>query len=622
LFVKEVFVNISLADNQSGSNFILTPYRNDSNQIDGAEAMGNIARQQKVIPTERFFQKLPVLAITGDEQSVDRIAYELLNLLMDSAGANTGQISLLPRGGRVEKVCIIKDGKPWLWADLGLHLYNPSKGFTGEVIRRGRTILVKDIWAKTYEGGANPFLEICDSMESRYLEDIKKPVSSTLILPIKRNNEIFCTIELGRYRGRQPFTKDDQQPLDAFSSQYGPLIINYLLDTKNRIALNIAYEKLNNLSRFIASTGKIDYCEAVTAYQTLSSADLGFAFFRRGEGHSLYLVAWRGEDLREIYFSEFCPSVDSVLCDNSDISFPIEGTGQHRRLLRFRSRLLDCQGINKNDLQFLLNIIDSIRSYVVYPLHMLNQDLGVINLASSRNDFCRYLHMSPFLSLYNSLLRSFLLNERVAGQLSQISLKIHNPGFYCLGGIKTALAVENPKLLTNPKISAGLNCLDNLLSEIHEQGKVLKCRPRHIHFRKWLSAWIEQKRAHQPGVTIMFQAQDMPQGAQVFANYEHLETLFENLFANSLRAINARQSEERLNESKINLTVTAKENNLLVRFQDNGQPYKTVSGRGVPQIESIMQELGGSFSRETQPYAVTLTFPYHITEDKEAHDED
>lgn len=132
-FVKEVFVNISLADNHSGLNLFPTPYRNDRNQR-MAQAMVNIATQQKIIPAELFFQKLPVLAITGDEQSIDRIAYELLNLLMDSAEADTGQINLLPRGGRVEKVCIRRGAredrsarKPQSWCDPGRHRQRPAK---------------------------------------------------------------------------------------------------------------------------------------------------------------------------------------------------------------------------------------------------------------------------------------------------------------------------------------------------------------------------------------------------------------------------------------------------------------------------------------------------------------
>lgn len=578
--------------------------------------------QQRVVPAERFFKKLPALAMAGDEQSVDRIAYELLNLLMDSVGADIGQINLLPRGGRVEKVCIVKDGEPWLREDMGLHLYNPSKGFTGQVIRSGLTLLVEDIWSDAHGSAANPFLEIHRCMDRRYLEEIKRPVASTLILPIKRSNEIFCTIELSRYRHKAPFTVDDQRPLDDFAAQYGSLIINYLLDTKNRIALNTAYYKLNNLSRLIASNGRIDYPDAVAAYRTLSAADLGFAFFRKGAGyerHALCLVVWRPDEIKEIYLPEFKPSSDSILCDSSHISYPMEGHGASRRLQRFRARIQAYQGIEKSERRFVLEVIDQIRSYVVYPLHMLNQDLGAIHLASSRNDFCRFLHMSPFLSLYNALLKSFLLNERVTELLSQISLKIHNPGFYCLGGLKSALLQIQPELFAHPKISSALDGLDDLLTELHDMGRILKCRQRNIHLHKWLSAWINQKRALQPGLEINLSVSgQLPQNAHVRSNYEHLETLFENLLVNSLRAIASRQGGDRQLVGEIDLTLLENEAGLSVCFQDNGRPYKTISGRGTPQMQAIMEEMGGSFERDLHPFRVRLIFPYLIIEDKEA----
>lgn len=404
---------------------------------------------------ERFFRKLPELSLTGDEQSVDRFAYELLNLLMQGVDADTGQISLLPVGGRVEKVCIVKDGKPWLKTGMNLHLFNPGTGFAGHVVSTGETLIVEDIWADDRENGPNPFLAILSYMDTRYVQEIKRPVASTMFLPIKRGNEIFCMIELGRYRRKSAFTPADQAPVDAFIFQYGSLIINHILDTKNRIALNTVYNKLNLMSRFIASSAKVDYTDAVSVYQTLSAADLGFAFFRRGSGyesHALRIVAWHGEELMEVYFPEFIPSSDSILCDQSEISYPIEGDNDCPRIQRFRRRIESNVAIKKKEKQFLLNVIDSIRSYVVYPLHMLEQDLGAIHLASSRRDFCKFLHMSPFLSLYNSLLKSFLLNERVAEHLSEISMKIHNPGFYCLAGLKSALLSINPKLLNEPAV--------------------------------------------------------------------------------------------------------------------------------------------------------------------------
>lgn len=574
------------------------------------------------IHAERFFQQLPNLAIAGDEKSVDRIAYELLKVLMDEVDADIGQLNLLPIGGRVEKACIVKDGKPWMRADKGLHPYNPGKGFTGRVMTTGKTILVEDIWSESRDGEINPFLQIYPYMDVCYVAEIKKPVASTLILPIKYGKEIFCTIELSRYRGKQPFRRDEQAPLDAFAAQYGALIANYILDTKKRSALNKARHKLNGLSRLIASNSKIDYMDAVSTYRELSAADMGYGFFRRGSGygsHPLCMVAWYRDEFREIYFPEFTPSADSVLCDQSPISYPVEGNGNCRRLHRFREKIRGHDGIKPGEKKFLLKLLNSIRSYVIYPLHMLDQDLGAIHLASSRNDFCTYLQMSPFLSLYNALLKSFLLNERVAEQLAEISLNIHNPGFYCLGALKTALIKRDPGLLADPQIARALTGLDDLLSDIHNKGKILKCRKRHIHLKKWLKAYINQKRAYYPNIGInLLLADTFPANCQVHSNYAQLETLFENLFANSIRAITEGQNQDPMLIGQIDLTLRQEKDMVAVCFQDNGQPYKTVSGRGTPQMRAIMGELGGSFKRLKDPFRVFLRFPYQCTTDNEA----
>ena len=147
----------------------------------------------------------------------------------------------------------------------------------------------------------------------------------------------------------------------------------------------------------------------------------------------------------DIDFPEFIPSNDSILCDQSERSYPIEGDNSCRRLQRFRKRIDSNSVVKKKEKQFLLDVIDKTESYAVYPLHMLDQDLGAIHLASSRKNFCKFLQLSPFLSVYNALLKSFLLNERVAEHLSEISLKSHNPGFYCLAGLKSGLIKENPQ---------------------------------------------------------------------------------------------------------------------------------------------------------------------------------
>ena len=471
------------------------------------------AKDSIQIVSEKFFRKLPALAISGDEQSVDRIAYELLNLLRESVDADIGQISLLPLGGRVEKVCIVKDGNPWLREGMDLHLFNPAKGYAGRVLSTGATLLVTDIWATPPKGDANPFLEIYPFMDSRYVAEIKKPVASSLFVPIKRGSEVFCVIELGRYRHKAPFTSREQAPLDEFAAQYGTLIVNYILDTKNRIALNTVHQTLNILSRLIASDARVDYTDAVSVYRTMSAADLGFAFFRRGSGyasHALRIVAWRGETSMSVFFPKFLPSKDSILCDKSEISYPFEGDSTCPRLIRFRERIENTDEIKKKEQKFLLNVINSIRSYVIYPLHMLDQDLGAILLGSSRNDFCKFLQMSPFLSLYNSLLKSFLLNERVAEILSEISLKIHNPGFYCLAALKASLLKENPALMQRAIITSALSGLESLLNDLHEKGKMLKSRGRNINLRQWLEAYVNQVRSRWPNIEINLQVAANP----------------------------------------------------------------------------------------------------------------
>jgi ferredoxin len=49
-----------------------------------------------------------------------------------------------------------------------------------------------------------------------------------------------------------------------------------------------------------------------------------------------------------------------------------------------------------------------------------------------------------------------------------------------------------------------------------------------------------------------------------------------------------------------------------------GGRYKTISGRGTPQMQAIMEEMGGSFERDLHPFRVHLISPYLIIVDKEA----
>ncbi|BBO85997.1 hypothetical protein DSCO28_65630 [Desulfosarcina ovata subsp. sediminis] len=573
-----------------------------------------------LIDAEKLFRRLPMLALTEGENAVDLIAYEVLNLLMTGVQADIGQINLLPKGGRVEKVCIVKDGVPWLRKEMNLHLLDPTQGFTGTVMETGKPLVTRDIWAAPPPGQRNPFLDLFPSMDPHYVAAIKEPVASTMIMPIKRGSDVFCTIELSRYRGKTAFGHIEKQPVEEFVSRYGSLIMDYILDIKNRTAIRIAHQKLNILARLIASNAWVDYTDAVDAYRSLSSADLGFAFFRRGDRRrpaDMILVAWQGTEVQEVYFPEFIPSTDSILCDHTDISYPFEGQSGDRRMHRFRDRVKNYTGIKKKEQRFLLECIDNIRSYVIYPLHMLNQDLGAVCLASHRPQFWNYLHMSPFLSLYNSLLKSFLLNERAVHHLSEISLRIHNPGFYCFGALKAALAKKYPAVLMDDAVAHSLAGLDALMTELHEQVDILKFRPKNIHLPTWLRAFFSQKMAHYPELEIHIETKaDLPATHLTRASYEQLETIFENLFANSQRAIHTRQDREPEVIGRITVTLWKKKGQIAVTVQDNGLPYPVVSGRGQPQVKRIMKDLGGNFRRYKSPYRLYLSFPFFVSNPK------
>jgi hypothetical protein len=585
--------------------------------MDSAPQITTSDPAELLIEAEDLFHRLPMIALSEGENSVDLIAYAVLNLLMTEVKADVGQINLLPKGGRVEKVCIIKERIPWLRKGMNLHLMDPTKGFTGWVMETGQPILVPDIWAKPTEGQKNPFLELYPFMDPHYVEEIKKPVASIMIMPIKRGNDVFCTIELSRYRGKPAFELIEKRPVEAFVNRYGSLIMDYILDIKNRMAIRTAHQKLNILARLIASNARVDYTDAVTAYRSLSSADLGFAFFRRGsrnDSTELILVAWDGEDVQEIYFPEFVLSSDSILCDSTDISYPYEGQAGDRRMMRFRERVKNHTGMKKKEQRFLIDCIDRVRSYVIYPLHMLNQDLGAIYLASQRLQFWDYLHMSPFLSLYNSLLKSFLLNERAVHHLSEISLRIHNPGFYCLGALKTALVKKHPEILSDDEVLHALSGLEALLSELHEKVDILKFRTKNIHLPTWIRAFFSQKMAHYPELDIIVKIKDsLPTSYRTRASYEQLETIFENLFANSQRAIQTRQGQDPSVIGQITITIWKKSDQIALILQDNGLPYKMVSGRGQPQVKRIVKNLGGNFRKYKEPYRLYLSFPFFTT---------
>lgn len=575
--------------------------------------MPNVASLvERTVRWVRLPERIPALAFSGEESAVDLILYEVLRLLVDEVSADTGHINLLPKGGRVEKVCTLKDNQPWLRKKMDLHLFDPNRGFTGEVMRSGRSLLVKDIWEPGTDEKPNPFLDVTKTMNERYIQEIKAPVASIIIAPIKRGHDIFCTIELGRYRQREPFVEEDKELVDAFGRKYGSLVIDYILDVKNRIAVNTAHRKLLSLSRLIASNLPVDYRDAVEAYMRLTAADIGFAFFKTGElkASNYRTLVWQGEKTREVLLSDFVPSSGSILRTDSEISCPVEGEGGDSRLLNFTERIRGFPGVKEGDRRFILECLGQVRSYVAYPLHLLGQDLGAIVLGSRRQGFWEYLHMNPFLDLYNSLLKSFLLNERVIHYLSDVSMRIHNPGFYCLAGVKGPLALKYPEAFEDPDVGAALEGLEKLLNELHDQGKVLRVREKNIPLLRWIRAFVGQKRALLPGLQIELESEGESIGDCVSrAREQQLEAIFENLFTNSVRAIASRQQNDPSLMGRVTIRAREARGNVTVVFQDNGAPYPTVSGRGLVQIREEMRHLGGTVRRYRSPYRVVLSFP-------------
>jgi len=93
------------------------------------------------------------------------------------------------------------------------------------------------------------------------------------------------------------------------------------------------------------------------------------------------------------------------------------------------------------------------------------------------------------------------------------------------------------------------------------------------------------------------------------ASHEQLETIFENLFANSQRAIHTRQEREQSVVGRITVTLLGKKDQIAITFQDNGDTYPVVSGRGQMQVKRIIKALGGHFRIYKEPYRVYLSFP-------------
>ena len=567
----------------------------------------------KKINISGLLEKTAVLSISGEESSVDQILFEVLSQLMMQVGADIGQINLLPTGGRAEKLCIIKDGKPWLRKGATLLFYDPFHGFTGMVISSGKSLIIENIWDEVIGGHPNPFLEITSTMSDEYVTEIKKPVASIIILPLKRGVDIFCTIELGRYRQKKPFTCKEKESLDDFARKYGALIMEYVIDIRNRIALNTAQKKLLQMARLIASNRPLDYRDLIEPYTKLSSADVVVAFFKTGHitDARYRVVMWKGGEVREILLTDFVPSGESVLRDERDSIFPVEGEAGDKRLCRFQRRIDQLSGLSTEDRDFLQDGLSRVKSYVIYSLHMLSQELGVIILGSLRPEFWQFLHMNSFLTLYNSLLRSFLLNERIIQQLSDVSNKIHNPGFYILGALKAAMISKTDPI--NLKDDTAFKCLEgihNLFIELHEQGKALRWRKKSIYFASWLRAFIHRKMAQLPYFKISLNLMDdRISEKRIMASDEQLETIFENLFSNSVRAITAFQVKEYSFVGRIDTAIELKEKSIEVIFTDNGEKYNTVSGLGIKQIEMEMKCLGGGMNINEKPYQTHLFFP-------------
>jgi signal transduction histidine kinase len=321
-------------------------------------------------------------------------------------------------------------------------------------------------------------------------------------------------------------------------------------------------------------------------------------------------VMWNGGDVREILLSNFVPSGESVLRDEHDSIFPVEGEVGDKRLIRFQRRIDQLPDLSTEDRDFLLNGLSGVKSYVIYSLHMLSQELGVIILGSQRPKFWQFLHMNSFLALYNSLLRSFLLNERIIQQLSDVSNKIHNPGFYMLGALKSSMISKtNPIHLKEDNAFKSLEGIHNLFVELHEQGKALRWRKKSIYIASWLRAFIHRKMAQLPYIKISLSLMDEDLSEKrIMASDEQLETIFENLFSNSVRAINAFKIKESSFVGRIDITMDLKEKTIEVIFKDNGEKYNTVSGRGIKQIEMEMKCLEGMMIINENPYQTHLIF--------------
>ena len=94
----------------------------------------------------------------------------------------------------------------------------------------------------------------------------------------------------------------------------------------------------------------------------------------------------------------------------------------------------------------------------------------------------------------------------------------------------------------------------------------------------------------------------------ILANDEQLETIFENLLSNSIRAINAKQNGNGSMAGEVRVTLRKDDGDIVIRFEDNGSSYDTISGRGTKRILATVKEVGGKFRRARDPYRAYLRF--------------
>jgi nitrogen fixation/metabolism regulation signal transduction histidine kinase len=138
---------------------------------------------------------------------------------------------------------------------------------------------------------------------------------------------------------------------------------------------------------------------------------------------------------------------------------------------------------------------------------------------------------------------------------------------------------------------------------------ICSAKQKNIQLLKWLNAYTSQIRASNSHLVINIDIQDNNLiNKKITGTYEQLEGIFENLFTNSTRAIIARQQQDKSVIGQIDIILRLKGKMIFITFQDNGLPYKTVSGRGWPQLSSIVEELGGRIYKEEDPYKVLLEF--------------